>query len=293
MSILIERNSFPSPFISGFDSPVNPDMVADVDVIAELFSQTINPFFAERNPPCPLMGRVVIDDLSNPVCFLLALILLSVTTAARYITPDFLLASEAAPASDSITPNRIPESAARYLNSIRPRREEAAPARPSNQEDSESHLRSDYGISANEDDLWTGIVESNNNQRFENAKRNNTDGKAYLKSVINDHKEKLSADDKAAFSQQLEESDPDIFLKVPELAVKQAVTSSEAPTTQNTPAFLHQHLSKLNELHQQNASNPTSLAQGSGDTWKGVGAIATGLARDPNFIGAMSQALEG
>ncbi len=150
--------------------------------------------------------------------------------------------------------------------------------------DTQADLRRAYGISENED-LYGGIVQRANDNRHADAVKKNTDGGTYLKSVVEDHLQSLSDKDKAEFKKKVGESDPEIFIEVPRLAVKKAISSTAALTKSNTPLFMHKHLDQLEQLRKkQNQLQQQEL-------WKQCCDIATSLARESDCIASMQKAL--
>ncbi len=150
--------------------------------------------------------------------------------------------------------------------------------------DPQADLRRAYGISENED-LYGGIVQRTNENRHANAVKKNTDGGTYLKSVVENHLQSLSDKDKAEFKKKVGESDPEIFIEVPRLAVKKAISSTTALTKSNTPLFMHKHLDQLEQLRKkQNQLQQQEL-------WKQCCDIATSLARESDCIASMQKAL--
>jgi hypothetical protein len=150
---------------------------------------------------------------------------------------------------------------------------------------SEAQLRRAYGVAENED-LYGGIVQRTNDQRHEQAIRNNTDGANYLKSVISDHIQALPQKEKAEFKTKIEESDPEVFIEIPRIAVKKAISSPAPLTVSNTPRFMHQHLDQLEQLRQKQKQLSSE------NLWKQCCDIATHLAREADCIAGMQKALE-
>lgn len=150
---------------------------------------------------------------------------------------------------------------------------------------SEAQLRRAYGISENED-LYSGVVQRDNDHRHEQAIQKNTDGASYLKSVIGDHLQTLSQNQKDDFKKKVEESDPELFIEIPRLAVKKAISSATALTKNNTPCFMHAHLDQLEQLRQKQKQLTSN------QLWKDCCNIATSLARETDCIASMQKALE-
>ncbi len=146
----------------------------------------------------------------------------------------------------------------------------------------EEMLRRQYGVQEGQE-LWTGIVQNANNRRHEQARQTNLDGGPYFTSIIDQHLSTLSPAEKERFSQLILDSDPEVCVELPKLAVKHAIQSSTPLTRENTPAFMHGHLSQLEALRLQR--------QNGANVQNGIGAVATALARETACIVSMQQAM--
>jgi hypothetical protein len=108
------------------------------------------------------------------------------------------------------------------------------------------------------------------------------------------------AEEKASFLLNIVESDPEIFCSIPRLAVKHAIAPIEALTEQNIPYFMHDHLSKLEQLRQKqaklNADKPDLSGEEIGTITKGIRKqiddITIALSRETNFIASLQKAIE-
>lgn len=150
---------------------------------------------------------------------------------------------------------------------------------------SEAAVRRAYGVAENED-LYGGVVQRANAQRHEQALQNNVDGADYLKSVIGNHIQTLQSDKRAEFKKKIEESDPEVFIEVPRLAVKRAI-SSPAPLTKNDiPHFMHKNLEQLEQLRNRQRQLDAQVV------WKQCCAIADRLSRETDCIASMQKAFQ-
>ena len=137
-----------------------------------------------------------------------------------------------------------------------------------------------------EQDFYTNFVELTNNLRHETALQSNTDGGQYLKSVIDEHMQTLSDDDRVEFKKKMGEIDEELFTVIPHLAVKKAISSTVPLTRKNTPHFMHAHLKQLEQLRlKQKSLTPADLM-------KECGRIATELQRETDCIVSMQKALQ-
>ncbi len=178
---------------------------------------------------------------------------------------------------------RTPESRRPSSVQINPRRQSTeAPRRFLSQEE---QIRRDYGIPEGED-LYGGYVQRQNEARHQQAQRTNQDGGAYLSSVIDQHVASLPEKEQKEFKAKIEEADPELFIEVPRLAVKKALTSPAPLTKENTPNFMHKHIDKLEELRKKQKQITAEEA------WKQACEIATQLAREADCIASMQKAFE-
>lgn len=138
-------------------------------------------------------------------------------------------------------------------------------------------------------DYYGNYVEGQNDIRHEAAIQNNADDAIYLKSVIDEHLQALPEDEKEAFKKKIAEIDPALFVIIPQLAVKKAISSSVPLTNKNTPFFMHTDTKLLNQLEELR-KNPKKLSPD--DLWKECGRIATLLSRQTDCIASIQQALQ-
>jgi hypothetical protein len=122
--------------------------------------------------------------------------------------------------------------------------------------------------------------------RYAGALRNNTDGGDYLKSVIDEHLQKLEKDEKQEFETKVQERDPQLFISIPRWAVDKAISSSTPLTEENTPHFMHTNLDALENLRQEK----TKLL--SRDLENKSYSIAFNLARQTDCIASIQRALQ-
>ena len=133
---------------------------------------------------------------------------------------------------------------------------------------------------------YTDFVQIANDLRYGAAIQNNKDGEKYLKSVIDEHMQTLSDNERIDFKQKISEIDPELFTIIPHLVVRKAISSPVPLTGKNTPRFMHDHLVQLEKLRQkQKPLNATELM-------KECGIIATSLQRKTDCIASMQKALQ-
>lgn len=135
---------------------------------------------------------------------------------------------------------------------------------------------------------FQNYVEQTNRENLDNARVSNQDGGEFVMKVLTDHISKLSANDKKLFKEKISDSDPELFVEVPKLTIQNLIESSSPLTTQNTPNFAHNHLKDLEELRKQFKKKPTSP-----EVKNKVGAIATQLSRETDFIASLEYAFKG
>lgn len=147
----------------------------------------------------------------------------------------------------------------------------------------EEMLRRQYGVEQGQE-LWTGIVQNANNRRHEQAMATNLDGGLYFTAVIDQHLNTLSTAEKERFRELILDSDPAVFIELPKLAVKHVLQSSAPLTRENTPAFMHGHLTQLEALRLQRQNHAA--------VQNGIDTIATLLHRETACIVSMQKAME-
>jgi hypothetical protein len=257
--ILIVRISTPAMGMHPSFSPVNSHPFAPQHLMARrLFSQPFNPFATPLAPRLTFRRSFVNYTPFVPYSPVADFCSLLMQHHQRNFFPTF----------NDFSPS-YPRPTARQFHP----------------QPSEAEVRRHYGISDTED-LYSGVVQRTNDNRHQQALQKNTDGAGYLKSVINGHLQALPQNEKDAFKKKIEESDPEIFLEIPRLAVKKAISSATALTKSNTPGFMHKHLDQLEQLRQKQSK----LAPN--DLWKECCDIATHLSREADCIASMQKALE-
>jgi hypothetical protein len=256
-----------------------------------VFSQTFNPFTIPVSRSSLLLRRNVVNynhfTSSSPFAELCSLIMLC------HQINSFPSFRNHFPSSSFPRPRPVREGSQRSHETRQHRRTEAQHTEAQFRQTHETHqrqhteaqLRNAYGIAPDED-LYSGITQRANDQRHEKALRNNTDGGAYFKTVINDHIRSLPGNEKAAFKLKVEESDPEVFLDLSRLAVKKAISSSVRLTKQNTPSFMHKHLDQLEELRKKREQLKEEELK------KEIGEIAYPMTRETDCIASMQPALQ-
>jgi hypothetical protein len=156
-------------------------------------------------------------------------------------------------------------------------------------------FHSNVGIPSNRGTTYADRVQRFNHAKHAVAIQNNVDGEGYFKSVINEHLNSLNQEDKAKFRQKVEESDPEVFVELPRMAVKKAIAMPQPLTQANTPKFMHAHLTELEELrkkHQALRQNSANFQEKMKAIENRIGAIGTAFSRETDCIASMQRALE-
>lgn len=153
----------------------------------------------------------------------------------------------------------------------------------------EDQLRERFEISE-DDDLYTGLIEHENTEKLNEARENNKDGEDFLKTVLENHVAELSKSDGEDFRAKITQFDPEIFVEVPKMAIEALINSDLPLTVQNTPRFIHSHLTELEALRKMHKKS--KLALDSKEIKNGVGALATKLSRERDFTAALEGAIK-
>lgn len=140
------------------------------------------------------------------------------------------------------------------------------------------------------EDRFQRYVAQSNTERLEEARTENKDGGNFLKSVLDDHISALpTLEAKEQYKEKISESDPELFVEVPKMAIEFLMKAKLPILESTTPHFFHNHLSDLRELKQKLG---TGVSIDSEEARRLIGKIATNLMREADFSAAMEAAFK-